>query len=126
MYGITLKVTVCAAILLMMGTALAFSAPTQTAQSGTSTGRMQEIRARVQKLSAELGVTDTQKSQIKPIIKNAFLQVRTIRQDKSLTLEQQTDQIDAVRTTARHQVLALLTPAQKTKLQQMIASHGRQ
>ncbi|BDI30128.1 hypothetical protein CCAX7_21790 [Capsulimonas corticalis] len=129
MFRTNFKMALCAAAFaLTAGTAVALSASAlaQDARAGQSASRMQEFQARMQKLAAYLGVTDAQKTQIKPILKNAFLQVRAIRRDPSLTLDQQADQIDAIRTATRHQVLAILTPDQKAKLQQMIAARARQ
>jgi len=75
------------------------------------------------KLAQSLGLTDEQKAQLKPILKSRHQQVKAIRQDTTLTPEEQRTRIKALRQSDRPQILAVLTPEQKVKLAQ--TRHGR-
>lgn len=76
------------------------------------------------KMMEQLGLSDAQKAQIKPIMQKAKADTRAIRQDTTLAPEAKRTRTKAIREAAQAQVQAILTPAQRTQMKQMAASRG--
>ena len=74
---------------------------------------------RLQKLAASLGLTDAQKAQLRPILKDAAQQTKAIKADTSLTPQAQQDKLKGLRKSTNQQMLAVLTPEQRQKLKAM-------
>lgn len=68
------------------------------------------------KMATTLGLTDAQKSQLKPLLKAQHQQAKAIKADTSLTPEARKSQLKALRQTTRSQMLPLLTPDQRATL----------
>lgn len=81
---------------------------------------------KIAKLAQRLGLSDAQKAQLKPILKSRRQQVKAIRQDATLTPNEQRARIKALRQSDRPEILAVLTPEQKAKLAQMRHEHRGQ
>jgi len=71
---------------------------------------------RLKKLTDELGLTDSQKAQIKPILMGARQQARAIQADTTLTPDAKMAKMKALRKSTRQQTMAILTPDQRAKL----------
>ena len=84
--------------------------------------------ARIKKLADELGLTDAQKAQIKPMLKDAAQQAKAIKADTSLTPEAKKAKMKDLRKSTNQQMMAVLTPDQRQKLkairQQQRAAKG--
>ena len=79
--------------------------------------------AKLAKLSTALGLTDTQKAQIKPILQSAHQQAKAVKADTSLTPEAQKAKIKEIHKASRAQITALLTPDQAAKMKAMKHHH---
>ena len=99
----------------LLGTLAAQGLPTLAQAGGAPAGQHQKL-GQLKKLAAYLGLTADQKAQIKPIMKNAAQQVRTVREDASLTPAQKKAKVKEIRQASRQQIMMLLTPEQKAKL----------
>jgi periplasmic protein CpxP/Spy len=74
---------------------------------------------------SKLGLSYDQKKQIHAIRQQAQQQVQAVRNDTSLTPQQQTQQIRQIRRKALQQVEGVLTPEQREKYDAWIRSHRR-
>jgi len=70
----------------------------------------------LRKLSTALSLTTDQQTQIKPILDAAHTQIQTVRQNTSLTKDQQFAQIKTAMETAHSQINGILTPTQLAAL----------
>ena len=97
------------------------SAPVVFAQPpGAPAGEKGERRGpsaadRFKEISEALGLTEEQKTQIKPIVTEEAAALAAIWQDKSLSREASREKAKAVRDSFGAKIEALLTPEQKTK-----------
>lgn len=101
---------------LIVGSTLAFAPPSLAGAKHAGTGAGKHAGKRMAKMADELGLTDAQKAQIKPILMNAALKVRTVRQNTSLSPEARKAQLKDIRKSTKQQIAAILTPAQKQRL----------
>lgn len=103
--------------ILALGAVAVWSQPVLAAGGrGAGAAQSGQLRARLAKLATYLQLTDGQKAQIKPLIRGAVQQARAIRQDTSLTSEQQRAKIMALRQTVLPQIMGILTPEQHQKI----------
>jgi len=78
-------------------------------------------QARLQQLSQQLNLTESQKEKLKPILRNEAEQVESVRNDTSLTKQQKWAKVHDIHESFEPKVDAVLTPEQQQKLQQMKA-----
>ncbi len=101
-------------VLVLAALSLALAAPfislPAQAAHGTHAGK------RLQKLAGELGLTDAQKAQMKPILMGSRQQVRAIQADTTLTPDAKTAKLKALRKSTNRQTMAIMTPDQRAKL----------
>jgi Spy/CpxP family protein refolding chaperone len=93
-----------------------------TANAQVATGKGQHGQ-RMAKLAQALGLTDSQKEQIKPILKDAKAQKQAIEADTKLTPEEKKAKFKELRKATHEKIGAILTPEQKTKLKEMRQAH---
>ena len=74
---------------------------------------------RMMKMAAELGLTDAQKAQMKPILMSSRQQMMALRADTTLTPAARLAKMKALRKSTNMQTMAILTPAQRVKLKAM-------
>ena len=74
---------------------------------------------RLKKLAGELGLTDAQKAQMKPILMSSRQQMRAIQADTTLNPNAKMAKMKALRKSTRQQTMAILTPDQRAKLKSM-------
>jgi protein CpxP len=70
----------------------------------------------LQFLTTKLNLTTDQQSQVKPILVSTHTQIRSIRQNASLTREEKIAQIKQAMDAAQNQINGVLTPAQQQQL----------
>jgi Spy/CpxP family protein refolding chaperone len=73
----------------------------------------------LQKLTEKLNLTDDQKAKLKTLLQDQAQQIKTVRDNASLSQEQQRSKIKAIHESYRGQIDSVLTSQQQTKLQQM-------
>jgi protein CpxP len=81
--------------------------PTQTRPAHMS------LEQRLERAADQLGLTQDQRTQIKGILVSARQQIKTVRQDSSLTPDQRKAQTKTILKSARKEAAAILTPAQR-------------
>jgi len=80
---------------------------------------------RLRKLNNTLGLTNAQKTQIRPILKTARQQAQAIKADASLTPEAKKAKLKEIHQSTRQQMQAILTPEQAAKLKTIKHHHGK-
>lgn len=79
------------------------------------------VDARMQQLTTGLGLSDDQKTQIKPILLDAAKRLQAVKNDSTRSIEAKKSKMDAVHDSARGQIRQFLTPEQGKKLDAMKA-----
>jgi len=74
---------------------------------------------RLAKMAEELNLTDAQKDQIRPILKDSMTQRKALQGDATLTEEQKKAKMKELRTATHDKIFAVLTPEQQTKFDAM-------
>ncbi len=92
------------------------NAPTGTQQT---VGQKHPGGHKLAQLAAALGLSDSQKGQIKTLLKNAKEQRKAIRANAQLSAADKKAKLKALGKSTRSQVAAILTPEQKAKWRQM-------
>jgi Spy/CpxP family protein refolding chaperone len=101
---------------------VALSAPRILAQAQTSSmdpETQAKVQAKLQKMSSELNLTDTQKQQLKPIMQTEAQQLKVVKDDTSLTPEQRQAKAKEIHQNYKSQISNILTPDQQKKLEAM-------
>ncbi|HYG99594.1 MAG TPA: hypothetical protein VD837_10720 [Terriglobales bacterium] len=80
---------------------------------------------RLDRFGQGLNLTDEQKAKLQPLFEQQRTQMQALRQDTSLTPEQKRTKMKELRDANHQKVMAILTPEQQQKMQQMFAKHGR-
>jgi periplasmic protein CpxP/Spy len=78
---------------------------------------------RMAHMAKKLNLTQDQQTQLKPIFQSQHQQVKTIKNDTSLTKEQKKEKFQALRQDTMAKVNNILTPQQQQEWQQMRAQH---
>ena len=84
-------------------------------------GKGAHLRQHFQRITAELNLTDTQKEQLRPVLKNQVRELKSVRQDLSLTRAQKLEKFKEIRLELTAKVKTILTPGQFEKWQQIRA-----
>ncbi len=74
---------------------------------------------RIQKLKTELGLTDAQVEQLKPILREQMQAMKAIRDDESLTGQDKRTELQELRTAHQAKLATVLTPEQIAKLDEL-------
>ena len=119
---IFLIVSLSAALIAGAVLTSAMSAPSGAPEDGQHWRDFRHAKMAV--MARRLGLNDEQKSKLKSIRQQSAEAVKAIRDNRSLTPEQQQAQIDPVRRSARDQMRAVLTPDQQARFAQL-AGHPR-
>jgi Spy/CpxP family protein refolding chaperone len=85
----------------------------------TRENRQGMVEKRIEMMSENLNLTEQQKKDIKPIIENEMKEMRTVREDSSLTPEQRREKTKAIRQTTKEAINKILTPDQQKKYAEM-------
>jgi hypothetical protein len=78
------------------------------------------------RLGRELGLTQDQVAQIKPILVNRQQQMMSLRSDSTLTDQDRKAKAHSIAEGSRNQIEALLTDTQKQQFEQMLANRRAQ
>ena len=113
---LTVLVVLATALFLTGQTATAPQTPPQGHEAMGSTGSPE---AHLQMLSEKLNLTEDQKAKLKPILEDQAEQLRSLRNDTSLTPEQKAAKKKAIHETTHDQINAVLTPDQQAKFKEM-------
>lgn len=73
----------------------------------------------LQMLSEKLNLTDDQKAKLKPILQDQMQQMKTVREDSSLSEDQRRTKMKSIHESLHDQINAVLTPEQQAKFKQM-------
>jgi Spy/CpxP family protein refolding chaperone len=104
-------------IFVLAALSLALAAPLLSLPAQAAHGAHgQREGKRLQKLAGELGLTDAQKAQMKPVLQNARQQAKAIKDDTTLSSADRQAKIKALRKSTRTQTMAILTPDQRATL----------
>ncbi len=109
---------------LVFGLVVALVGVRAAAQTQMSTSQVDpETRAKIQqhlqRISSELNLTEDQKQKIQPILQSEFQQLKTVRDDASLSPDQKQAKVQEIRDNAKSQIAPILTPDQQKKLAAM-------
>lgn len=77
------------------------------------------VDARLQQLTTELGLSDDQQKQIKPILVEAAKRLQAVKNDSTRSVDAKQSKMDEVHDNARGQIRQFLTPDQGKKLDAM-------
>ncbi|HKF00787.1 MAG TPA: hypothetical protein VKB49_00690 [Candidatus Sulfotelmatobacter sp.] len=113
---LTVLVVLATALFLTGQTATAPQTPPQGHEAMGSTGSPE---AHLQMLSEKLNLTEDQKAKLKPILEDQAEQLRSLRNDTSLTPEQKAAKKKAIHESTHDQINAVLTPDQQARFKEM-------
>jgi Spy/CpxP family protein refolding chaperone len=88
-------------------------------QASPQAGHQRWHRRDKARIAQQLNLTDQQKQQLQSMRQAQRQQIAAVKQDSSLTDQQKQEKIQQIREQGRTQFESVLTPDQKTKLQQM-------
>jgi Spy/CpxP family protein refolding chaperone len=77
-------------------------------------------------MAKQLGLSKDQKSQLKPILKDAKEQIKAVKADTTLSKKERHSRIKAIRADSQSKVNAILTSDQQQKLTQLRAARREQ
>ena len=103
-------------LIALAALSLAFAAPLFTLPAHAGAQGQKAGGKRLQKLADDLGLTDAQKAQMKPILMSSRQQMQAIQADTTLTPDARMEKMKALRKSTRQQTMAILTSDQRTKL----------
>lgn len=95
------------------------AAQSETGQGIANPELAGKVQARLQQISTELGLSDDQKSQLKPILQEEFKQLKAVKDDTTLGLDEKKVRAKGIQNSAREQMKQILTPDQQKKLAEM-------
>ena len=78
-----------------------------------------EAHRTIENLGPQLNLTADQKAKLEPILTNEIQQVRDLRADTGMTIQQKQAAFQQTLTADNNKIDAILTPEQKTKLAQL-------
>ena len=107
---------------VMLALLFGLAIPRVAAQTETSTVDPEtkaKVQSYLQQISSELNLTDDQKAQIKPILQSEFQQLKTVKDDTTMSADQQKAKAQEIRASAKSQIANILTPEQQKKLATM-------
>jgi protein CpxP len=87
-------------------------------------GMQMSAEDRLKWLGEQLGITEEQKTQLKPIITEEVAALKAVWEDKSLDRPAQREKMKAVRESFASKIEAILTPDQKAKFEKLKAMRG--
>jgi len=93
----------------------------QSREAVSDTEVAARVDARLQQLTTELGLSDDQKSQIKPILVDAARRLQAVKNDPKRSVDSKQGKMDEIHDSARGQIRQFLTPDQNKKLDAMKA-----
>ena len=84
----------------------------------------ENIDKRMEHLTKELNLTKEQQEKIRPIIEKQMKEMRTVREDSSLTPEQKREKTKEIHQATQAELNKILTPEQQKKYAEMAERRG--
>jgi Spy/CpxP family protein refolding chaperone len=97
--------------LLITLSGLRVAAQTDTADPATKAA----VQDKLQRISAELNLTDDQKAQLKPMLQSEAQQLRAVKDDASMSPDQKEAKAKAIHQSFQSEISNVLTPEQQKK-----------
>lgn len=120
------KVTEMKFRLVLVGIALTLvPAAGRSVVATTLIAALQEPQTQSTQSPGDLGLTPDQKAKMKSIHEGIRDQMRALRNDQSLTLEQRHEKARSLREATRQQVLGVLTPQQQELMKNRVERRGK-
>ena len=94
-------------------------APSSDKQAGMHHHNEMSADQHLQMLSEKLNLTDDQQAKLKPVLQDNMQQIKTVREDSSLSQEQKHAKLKSIHDSMHDQINAVLTPEQQAKFKQM-------
>ena len=94
------------------------NAPVETSEAKPATASKKsggKLAAKLARVTAAVGLSADQQTQVMAIYKEEEKQIKAVKADKTLSKDQQTTKITAIRDAADDKIVALLTPDQQKK-----------
>jgi len=109
---------VLTAIAIVAGT-VALSLRVVAQETAQDQAVQDQVKEKLQKISDALKLTDDQKGKLKPILQDEVKQMKAVRDDSSLTVEQQRAKLIEIHEKTQPKVNAVLTPEQQEQWKKM-------
>jgi Spy/CpxP family protein refolding chaperone len=90
-----------------------------SAQAQTESGMHHQRGNQLEWLSKQLNLTDDQQAQVKPILEDQSKQMKTTREDTTLTQDQKREKMKQLHESTHSQINDILTPEQQKKFAQL-------
>ena len=116
-----MKKIILAALAAATFALVAVSVAPTLAQTAPGAAHAGKGGGRLKKMAQDLGLTDAQKAQMKPILKASREQAKAIKANTALTPETRKSQMKSLRRNTNQQIMAILTPEQREKVKAMRA-----
>ncbi len=84
----------------------------------------ERVRERLQQLAKELNLTEAQKTELRPVLRQQVEKLKALRADASLTREQKQEKLKALRGELRQEMKRVLTAEQWEKWQKLRQGHS--
>jgi Spy/CpxP family protein refolding chaperone len=97
----------------------ASQAAQQTSSAADDATTQAKVQQKLQRMSSELNLTDDQKTKLKPILQNEVGQLKTVRDDTSMSADAKQAKMKEIHSSAKQQINTILTPDQQQKLATM-------
>jgi len=78
-----------------------------------------KVQQQLQQISSDLNLTDAQKAQLKPILQSEVQELKSVKDDASLSPDQKQAKAKDIRQNYKSQISSILTPEQQKKLATM-------
>jgi Spy/CpxP family protein refolding chaperone len=121
----SLLLALAALVVLMSAQAIAQSTPDPSSQAGQTSSQgasmagddasKAKVQSKLDKISAELNLTDDQKGKIKPVLESEISQLQALNSDASLPPDQKKAKAKEIHSSAKTEINAVLTPEQQKK-----------
>ena len=122
-------VSVLSAATLVAGTLVAQEPPATShtpnvaASANNSAGRIGNTESQIESLSKQLGLTDSQKQKIRPLLAHETERIREVLSNGSLTQREARRRVAMIRSDTRARIAEVLSPKQKPQWEAASAEH---
>jgi periplasmic protein CpxP/Spy len=107
-------------IIMAVGSWLAFAQTAATPPMSQGNGMQGgQARGQLQWMAQQLNLTDDQKEKLKPILMKEGMEMKTVREDTSMSPDDKHEKMKAIRDKYRPDIRGILTPDQQQKFDQM-------
>jgi periplasmic protein CpxP/Spy len=93
--------------------------PGSSSASGTASSAQSAPAGSGNSVEQQLGLTEDQKTKLRPIIDEEVSQINAVRNDQTMSIDQKRAKVEQIRQTEFPKIQAILTPEQRQKLLDM-------